>query len=302
MTKQLLLCAFSFFSIFVFNRASYASVCCGGGVSVPSLIVSDDRAQLSAAYGFLEITDDVMTDGYWRARESKETLETLRLSGSHIFQDRWQVGFSAPLVRRSRSGDSQSGLGDVATSIGYEVLPEWNYHPWRPRGWGYMQVIAPTGRSIQESESQFQLDSRGRGFWALAVGSVLSKSFARWDVHTGMNLHRSWPKTFSNSQNQGRLVPGWGGELTVGAGYSFGLWRLGSSVAWSYEDAVDVEGTVSSKGSTQRFATATLSAAYTPVEEWSGIFTFQDQTWFGAPVNTALSRGVLLQIQWRLAR
>lgn len=300
--KRLFLYAFSLFYGLLSAHQVWAAACCGGGVSIPSLIAGDDKALFSAAYSYSQIASDVYTDGLWRKRTSNETIETLRLESAHIFADRWQVGASVPIVRRARAEDSSSGLGDLGTTLGYEYLPDWNYNPWRPKGIGYLQLTFPTGRSIQESESDFQLDSRGRGFWALALGTILSKGFERWDFFANISAHRSLSKSYSNSSSRGELKPGWGTEAALGVGYNLANLRLGGSLAWTYEDAVDVEGDVNSKGSSQRFATGSLIATYNVDDDWTTSLSYQDQTWFGSPANTTLSQGLWLQVQRRFAR
>ncbi|MGE0526535.1 MAG: serine protease spb1 [Bdellovibrionales bacterium] len=281
---------------------TWAAACCGGGFAAPSLIVGDDKAQLTASYGYSRVTDDVGTDSLWRRRGSRETTETLKLEGAHVFADRWQAGLSVPVVKRSRAGDSSSGLGDVSGTLGYEYLPDWDYNPWRPRGLGFFQLTLPTGRSINESDATYQLDARGRGFWALGVGTILTKILGRWDLYSSLDAHRSFDKSFSNSQSSGRLKPGFGGNFGLGAGYSRSALRLGAGLTWTYEDPIDVEGTTPSEGSPQRYATATLTASYLFPEELAATISYADQTLFGDPVNTTLGRGVMIFVQKRWLR
>jgi hypothetical protein len=293
------------FFLLLFSSASpatWAAACCGGGFSVPSLITGDEKAQLSTSYGYSQITDEVGTDNYWRRRETNESSETLKIEASHIFADRFQSGVTVPVVRRSRSGEQSSGLGDVSGVMGYEYLPDWDYNPWRPRGHGYLQMTAPTGRSINEADATYQLDSRGRGFWAIGVGTVLSKAIGRWDVLSTIEGHRSFDKRYSNSQTSGTLKPGYGGSFGLGAGYNWRSLRFGAGLSWLYEDAVSMRGTVNAEGSPQRYTTATLSASYILPHEWTATLTYADQTQFGRPVNTTLGRGATLFLQKRWLR
>lgn len=283
-------------------QPALGAACCGGGVSVPSLITGDERAQLNASYGYSRVTDDVGSDSYWRRRESRESSETLKINGSHIFNDRWQSGVSLPLVRRIRNGHQSSGLGDVAGMLGYEYLPDWDYNPWRPRGHGFFQITAPTGRSVQEADSDYQLDARGRGFWALGVGTVLSKSWGRWDLFTDFDLHRSFSKRFSNAQTSGRLNPGYGGNFGVSGGYNYSQMRFGGGLSWFYEDPIDVTGTINSNGSPQRYTSAMLSVSYLLPQEWTATLNYSDQTWFGSPSNTSLTWAATLVLQKRWLR
>jgi len=289
-------------SIWMTPDLIWASACCGGNFSGPALITGDDKALLSQSLSYSQIDTDVESSGLWRKREQVETSQILNLQMSHVFWDRWQAGLGVPVIQRSRAQTSSSGIGDVAASLGYEYLPDWDYHPIRPKGIGYLQLILPTGKAIQESDSRFQLEARGRGFWALGAGTMLTKNLNSWDVFSSFDLHRSFEKNYASSQGSGRLKPGWGGSAGLGGGYHWGNYRLGSSLIWNYEDPIDLQGSPSSQGSPQRFVTASASLSYLFENEWSLTAQYSDQGLFGSPLNTTLSQSVSLQLQKRWLR
>ncbi len=284
------------------SAEALASACCGGNFSGPSLITGDDKALVSQSVSLAKIDTDVEASGLWRKRDQAERMETLNLQGSHVFGERWQAGASVPVIKRARSQETSSGFGDLSANLGYEYWPDWEYHPIRPKGIGYLQLILPTGKSIQESDLASQLDARGRGFWALGAGTVLTKNFATVDVFSQADLHKSFEKDYTSSQSSGRLKPGWGGSLGLGGGYHFSKYRFGTSLIWNYEDAVDVEGDIQSKGAPQRFVTAAVNLSWLLENEWSILIQAADQGLFGAPSNTTLSQTVMLQIQKRWLR
>lgn len=289
------------FTLF-FEGNVWAAACCGGGFAAPSIISGDDKAQLSSSISYSEIAiDNVDAKGIWRTWEHHQKVQTFRIEGAHIFKDRWQAGFAIPVVQRSRLDQSYSGFGDVTASVGYEYLPDWDYNPFRPKGIGYLQLTLPTGKSKAESEIG-GLDSRGNGFWALGLGTLLTKAIGRWDAVTAFEFHRSFDKAVSNSQIEGTLKPGYGGNFTVGGGYNAKSWRYGSSITWSYEDAIHIQGVANSQGSIERYATAVASASYLANDHWSGSLNYSDQTLFGNPVNTSLGKTLSLQIQHRWER
>ncbi|KYG61651.1 hypothetical protein AZI86_18305 [Bdellovibrio bacteriovorus] len=278
-----------------------AAACCGGGFAAPALIVGDDKAQFTSSFGFTDVVvDNVDTQGQWRARDEHQKVQTLRVEAATLIADRWQMGLALPIIQRTYAGESSSGVGDVATTLGYEYLPDWDYNPYRPKGLGYLQITLPTGKSRAESENG--MDSRGQGFWAAGVGTLLTKSWLRWDGFVSFEAHRSFEKEFENSHMKGKLKPGYGSTFGGGWGYNTAAWRFGGSVLWSYEDAVMIEPAGYSDGSVERYATASLSASYIPNDEWTGTMTYVDQTVFGEPINTSLGRGVTLQMQRRWGR
>lgn len=286
---------------FIYGSVAQAAACCGGGFAAPALLLGDDRAQFSSSFSFTEVVvDNVDAQGFWRTRDEHQKVQTLRLEGATLLSDRWHIGASVPVIQRQYAGQNHTGFGDLAVNLGYEYLPDWNYNPYRPKGLGYMQLTAPTGKSRAESESG--LDSRGQGFWALGLGTVLTKSWGAWDAFSSMEVHRSFAKDFANSQVQGTLKPGWGSTFGGGGGYNLKKWRYGVSILWTYEDPIEMEPSGWAQSSVERYATSTLVASYLPNDAWTGSLSYTDQTLFGEPVNTSLGKGVVLQVQRRWGR
>jgi len=297
LNKPSSLCVSSYALLIILSFAAnkvWASACCGGGFAAPALIAGDDKAIFTGSYLYSQISTDVYADGLWSKRDFQESHESFRLDGAHIFRDRWQGGFSLPVVRRERQGEVSTGVGDVAVTLGHEYLPDWDYSPWRPKGLGYLQLTAPTGRSVYEADSKFQLDARGRGFWALGMGTLLTKIKGRWDFFSNLDLH--------HSLGRNNLKPGWGGNIGLGAGFNWARVRTGASLVWTFEDPVQVTGVMSSPGSGERYATASINSSYLYSDDWAGTLTYSDQTLFGNPVNARLGHSVILQLQRRWSR
>jgi len=160
-----------------------------------------------------------------------------------------------------------------------------------------------TGQSIYEAQDLYGLDSRGRGFWALGAGTLLTKNIYRWDGFLSFEAHRSLARRISTSQLNGTLTPGWGGNLSIGAGYNTNSFRCGGSLTWTYEDPIAVAADqVSSSGVAQRYATGSLTGSYMIADSWSATLTYSDQTLFGDPLNTTLGRAVSFQLLRRFER
>lgn len=282
-----------------------AAPCCGSGFTIPSIITSDDKAQLAINYTYSRIHADVFTNGDWKKREEKDVTEIYKFEGAHIFQDRYQFGISAPYQKRTREGaqaDSSSGLGDISLQLGYEYLPDWDYNPWRPKGIGYLSLILPTGRSIYESDDGSGIDARGRGFWGLGGGTVLTKTWGAWDANFNFEVHYSFPKNVSNDTTKGTVTPGYGGSTAIGGGYNWSSLRVGGLINWFYEDPTDVSGTTPSEGTLKRYASGSLLLSYFLQSNESIVVSYNDQTLFGSPLNTSLSKSITLFFQKRWQR
>ncbi|PIU01305.1 MAG: hypothetical protein COT74_02045 [Bdellovibrionales bacterium CG10_big_fil_rev_8_21_14_0_10_45_34] len=284
------------FSWFLLSHEVYGAACCGSAFAAPNLIAGDEKARFSSTMSQTNIAiDNVDSRGVWRTQDDHQQINTLQLSGAHIFADRWQAGVSVPVISRSYLGETYSGVGDTALNVGYEYLVDWDYNPYRPKGLAYLQVTLPTGKSRFESDIG-GVDSRGNGFWAIGIGSLLTKTLGAWDAFVLIDLHRSFDKNIQNDSFQGTLKPGYGANWGGGFGYSVKDLRLGTSLTWFYEDPVQLERDTINPGSHERFANASITASFMADEEWSGTLTYTDQTWFGAPINTSLGRIVSFQL------
>jgi hypothetical protein len=292
--------SFLFFSFFA--AKVFAAACCGGGFAAPSIISSDDEAQFTSSVSNSEIiVDSVDSQGIWRKNNSHQNIRTLKIEVAHVFWDRYQAALSIPVIQRSLESMSYSGPGDIATSLAYEYLPDWNYNPWRPKGIGYLQITLPTGKSRAESDFG-GLDSRGNGFWALGGGTLFTKTWSRWDAFFSLEMHRSFGKEISNTQVSGHIEPGVGSNLGFGFGYNLKDYRIGSGIIWTYEDPIKNNFGFTNIDSAEKYATASLSLSYLANDEWAGTINYTDQTIFGSPLNTSLARGIALQLQRRWGR
>lgn len=280
-------------SILPLNFA-WGSACCGGGFAVPSVISGEDKAQLTTSLTHSEVDTDVFADGIWSKRHDKDQTQVLKFEVAHIFNDAFQVGAAVPVVKRYRAdlGES-SGFSDSSLQLGYEYLPDWDYNPWRPKGIGFITATIPTGKfDITRQEN------RGRGFWALGLGTLLTKTWVSWDTNTIAEVHRSFERTVDDL----KFKPGYGGSFSAGLGYNIGAFRMGGSLMWNYEEAVRTEGLNVSDGSIERYATATIATSYVFENLWSVTASYSDQTLFGDPLTTTLSKSAGLTLQKRWSR
>jgi hypothetical protein len=289
----------------------HAAACCGAGSAAPTIISGDDAFQFSTSVSFADVIGDARANGVsvFRATGDDETTQTIRLDGALLISDRWQLGASAPIIRRSRSrlqsSDSATGLGDLTFNTAYEVLPEWGYSVWKPRGFLFGQVTIPTGGSIYDlavaTDDPWGLDSRGRGFFNIGMGALFTKTWGSWDAFTLMEAHRSFQRTFHGVQ----VNPGFGGSVAIAGGYSptFLPLRVGLALSPAYEGAYTVTENGQSSTSSHQLvwntslqlgwlihSSATLSAIYT------------DQTLTGPATNVSLSRTLAVTFQKRWER
>ena len=296
------------FSLFIPFHTSFAAPCCGGGAAVPTLITGDDLAQIQFGYAYGTVIGDAPTQGLpvFRASDDLENLQTLRLDGAYRISDRFQFGVGLPLVGRninnSEGSASSWGLGDSLVDVGYEFLPEWTYSEWRPHGIAFLQLILPTGVSNHEANQPLRVDARGRGYYSLGGGFVLTKSISAFDFLFVLEVHHSFNRTVTDaSQNTYELIPSFGGTSTLGIGFSpgSGNFRFGLSLSPIYEGSTDRLGGLNSPIDAQLVWNTSAAASYMINDEASLSFTYTDQTLMGPAYNVSLNRIFALSLQKR---
>lgn len=284
--------------VFFYSNLSRAASCCGGGLSLPGLIVGDDQRLFSVTTSASQLREESLANGDWLSYSKPRTSQSLQMSVAQLLSDRWQLGVSSQLMRNDQniSGVDQSNVnfGDTSIFVGYEALPEWDYSAWRPRGYTFLQLVAPTGQST-ESAIRRGTGVTGRGYWSAGPGVVLTKILGRWDAVASSEVHASVPRT----ENGARLAPDPGASAMLGAGYNLGNYRLSSSLTLNYEGPIRGDGEPSPF---QRYTTAMFAATYSVKDDVSVSLSYADQTLFGEPVNSALNRTVALAVSKRWAR
>jgi hypothetical protein len=287
-------------SLIPFSNA-LAAACCGGAGALPSVITGDEKILFNGTILQSDLHVRVTQDGVWRKQSALDRTQTLRLDYAQIIQDRFQVGFSVPVTQRQTgTKDSSSGLGDINLQGGYEYLPDWDYNLYRPKGIGYLVLSFPTGRSKYETVNLSE--TRGKGFASIGMGTVLTKQWSMIDALLGFEVRRGFSRSFESNAFAGNLIPQWGRTLSVGAGYHIQEFRTGAMISWNDEDSKQIITDQSQEEDAERFASGSVSLSYSSANQWSANITYTDQTLFGDPTNTTLSKTLSLSFQNRWAR
>ncbi|MBS1984524.1 MAG: hypothetical protein JST16_10160 [Bdellovibrionales bacterium] len=270
-------------------------------------MTGDDRAQvgLSLANGFVVADPPVGGLPVFRNSATNEQIQTTTLAGAYRLSDRFQLGAEVPVVRRARAVSgvnySKVGLGDLRASLGFELLPETYYSVWRPKGFAYLQLLAPGGKSIHDTTDPYQLDASSLGVWGLAAGVQFLKAWGSFDVLAAAQLQSFFAQSFRGPDGDFRLGAGWGGSFLVGAGYSPGGsdWRLGLSVGPSYQAAQSYSGARTGTVDEKLVWNPTFQLSWMPSSAWSLSASYTDQTLLGPVHNVLLTRSVAMSIQHR---
>jgi len=284
--------------------------CCGGSANIPSLISGDNESQFTATFSSGNVIAEAPVEGgiKYRKESDRETIQSLRLDSAILLSDRAQAGFSLPVIRRSRERGSNfaesTGLGDISVSLGYEVLPEWTYSIWQPRGIIFLSGTIPTGGSLYDAKELYKVDSRGRGLWGVSTGVLFTKVLGNWDFSFLAEGHHGFSREIRNDLGVLQLNPGWGGSGLLSAGVSpaGGNIRLGLSVAPSFEEPIATGGIISGRGESVALWTTSGQVSYLPSNTMSMSLMVSDQTLIHASQNSSLNRTFAFLIQKRFER
>ncbi|MCB0406165.1 MAG: hypothetical protein KDD51_15395 [Bdellovibrionales bacterium] len=293
--------------LFVWQKVRGAA-CCGGASNIPTLLTGDDRLQLTASVSSGEVVAEATTQGnvLYRAYTDEEFRQSVQLDGAVLLSDRFQLGWSLPLLRRSRSrngvSEAAAGLGDVSASLAYELLPQWEYSPWQPKVFVFASLTLPTGGSTYDSATLYRVDSRGRGFVTPSIGIAALQIWGDFDALISLEGHHSLARDYANAAGTFHLQPGWGASGSIGAGWNPGNLRVGLSVSPQWEEGVLTTGAVNGLASSQQTWTASAQLSYLFESTLSASLIYSDQTWLGGAQNSALNRSLFVRIQKRWER
>ena len=282
---------------FLLGQKLLAAGCCGGGNGGNALLGSEQKSLLSWELSRKEvIVSSVSGKGLWQKPSDPQKVTTQVLAYSMLISDLWQMFVNFPVIQREQNGKRFQNLGDVKVGAAYEFLPDWDYNPLRPRGLIYFGVSAPTGRAPQESR-EGGLDSTGTGFWDFATGFQLNKSWVSFDASFNLAAHQSLQRKFDSPENSQTVIPGPGGSLSFGGGYTIGNHRIGSQLAQTIESPQKIQTDQSSIESGQEeYATFSLNYSWSASDTDQLAIAYSDQTLFGDPKNTSLSRALSINL------
>lgn len=283
---------------------AWAAPCCSAGSALPALVTNDDWAQISVISSYSDTVMDAPNEGLpvLRSDQNADHSWVTRVAAAMKVADSWQLGVGASVISRATRASSHqfdaSGMGDSDISFGYELLPEWNYSSWRPRGWLYLQTVFPTGQAIQDPTLSNPAEVRGQGVFQTAVGLALTKIWGNWDALLVPEVRRLYSKSFDGGAE---LSGAWGASLQLGGGYNWGDLRFGLRTQPVYQGQrnVTAEGQSSATGSKLVWNSG-ADVSYLVDSNWMMSISYSDQTLLGPARNTTLERGLgaMIQRKW----
>ena len=155
----------------------------------------------------------------------------------------------------------------------------------------FFQYVAPTGRSMAQSNTALTSDVSGLGMHQFHLGVAAIKRWSDWDANAVLKLGHEWKQdsTFLN--------------VSLGAGYSFAeVWRAGLSIETQYQSPQKVSDSFSLYTSQKLAWNTGATITYLLGADSSLIAGYVDQTLFGPAINSTLARTFSFAFQHRWER
>jgi hypothetical protein len=297
--------------ILAWTPTTSAAPCCAQAGSVPSLITGDERISIGASLSNGSVIGDAPAAGgglpvFRDALSTRESRSVLLLNAATLIDgDRLQAGVSVPLqwnrIGTGSRNSSRVAAGDVSLTLGHETLPEWDYSFWKPRGFSFVQLTLPTGRSILESSEALAGDVTGLGHVAISAGFIALKRWSLWDASALIRLGRVFGRGFDTGIS---TRSAWSGAFSVGGGVSFAeRFRFGGTLGLDALSAQAVSGGgLDSAGAGRLVWTAGANLSWLRGEDDTLILGYADQTLFGPAYNASLARTFSLSVMHRIER
>lgn len=278
---------------------SLASSCCVANISVPNLMIMPTQWQQTFTMASARVIGDVNTKGHstFRRNNNKETTNLAKIDLAYSWTQKYQNGISLKYQNKKRSFSSSQ-----ANDTGWSDLGLFQaYQPIRyQRTFIFNTINVPTSSSIYDSIEKYSVDAHGTGTYQAGMGLFHVENFRSWDFIVSSEVHHSFARTFSSSENKKEIGSFWGTSLSVGAGYI--PWR--SKIRYGYNLIPRLEGQKLVKIEEDKTMSkqslvwdSVLNVTYTINSNYAVGMNYLDQTWFGPARNTLLNRSLSVLFQ-----
>jgi hypothetical protein len=260
------------------------------------IITSDNQKEISLGYSHRTDIGQTNSDGKSTFNNSQiiDEKNSLNIGTSFLIKDQWQFGIKTSLVEKTvqKSGikETNKGFSDIDIQGSFEYLPEFNYHPYKPRGFVYFKTTVPTSQSIYDSESKILSDVRGSGLYSVSMGNFLIKKFDLITLKFGTEFSYVFGKNFNSYKLKDFQ------KFTVPLGIAYAIsnsdFSIGLTDTFSYTFPKTTIGNISSKSSKEYFWDINTFLNYSKNRDSIWSLSYSDSTLVGKSINSPLYRTV----------
>ena len=291
-----------FIALFSLDAGPLMAAACCGGSSVAPLIMSKE-AQSIVSFSMVKdsITHNASSSGEVQKKSSEfnTIIDQLNISGIYSLTPFIQIaGLVTYLNKYSQTtnfSESSSGIKNATLQMNYEFMPEYFYSLWRPRGFVFLNLTLPVGKSIYESSKAYQTDALSSGQYSSNFGVLFKKNWSEWDFSFATSIAHYFSRNFK--QNSEIINVGGNQQISCNleAGFSpnSGALRLGVSLDFAYQSKKEIsESSLTTKNYHLGLG---LSGIYQFSNFIIGI-NFLDQSYFSIAKNKALTKAIGIKL------
>lgn len=274
----------------------YAASCCGGGSSSSLILVGDNVQEYSL--GFSYRNDLGQTDSMgWSTFHNDSVIDRQNAFNFQLqrqIADRFQLAFKSGVVEKNiqkqNRHEKTTGLSDIDLQATYEMLPEYTYSLWKPRGFLYSKISKPMSRSLYDSRSSIYSDVRGSGLYTAELGTFFIKTISSFTLKTTIEWQHFFGKDFGNSSLSDY------DKFMLPLGLSYALASLpmavGAGATWSYQTPKKFQGVVSGTSAKEYFWEINSFVNWVITREHAVGLSYSDSTLVGKNINSPLYRSM----------
>ena len=295
MARNILACYL--FTMLILPHSLIAASCCGQSSAGIPLLSLGQKYFLSLSLSKTQALGRVFNDGSFLVWEDQQRR-----------QDIWQIGLGTSLSDLSQVflqtryhqnhfqdafGDAQStDFGDTNLSYLYEVLPEYEYSPWRPSLYLGTSLAFPTGRSIHAGD----LLGEGAGVtgfdqWGLGLNFSARKWLYPLEVLVQYSYMYLWGRNFGSIQVSSSISQ----QLQMQVLWQSNWWNLQWGLGIQHQSLGPRKlSSANSSTATSEFTSLQLSLIRSFTERHAVSLNFTDDGWLGPARNSLIQQSFTL--------
>lgn len=289
---------FIFNIILLLTSNLYAASCCGGGSSSSLILVGDNVQEYSL--GLSARNDLGQTDSVgWSTFHNDSVIDRQNAFNFQLQRqvtERFQLAFKSGVVEKNiqkqNRHEKTTGLSDIDLQATYEILPEYTYSPWKPRGFLYHKISIPMSKSLYDSRSSIFSDVRGSGLYSASLGIFFIKNISNFTLKTTIEWQHFFGKDFTNTslQDYDKFM------LPLGLSYALASVPIavGAGANWSYQTPKRFQGAVSGTSDKEYFWELNSFVNWVVTREHAMGLSYSDSTLVGKNINSPLYRSLSL--------
>lgn len=280
----------------------FAASCCGGSPTsflVPlnseAIVVNVSNSYINGVGRAFQNNSDLVK---WSEKE--RTINALDLSGSFLIGERFSVSghggihFSQFKSDQQNSNSRDQQMTDLLLSVNYELLPEYTYHPYKPKIFTSLFLNLPSGQSVLEPGTLSEAANvTGHSLWGTGAGITLYKSWYPFIL----NQQLKFLYLFSEKLGGAKISDYYDFSSSTRFTLAFNRSINGFvGVSWAYISKRNVNSFILKNVSNSLVAlssqstTVNLGVSYSLSENLNLSIAYSDQTLLGLPRNVVLNR------------